>query len=198
MPQQRIWTQRLLSRHCMLSSQHVKSRSQTPKELLISSSLIAPAKLLAPFRAWDQFWEIKSDRNDGSLIAEADSGGVPRRLVWQAYYEVFSTLLGLESIHPFLSIKDHPFKDGSLYDSKFFIKHKPGQCAELIRIQSIYEKFLLLELRFPKANESTIEIEHFADQVVSNWNIMSGPTWRDEDHIDGGKRATGQLVLDVC
>lgn len=64
-------------------------------------------------------------------------------------------------------------------------------------MQSIYESFLLNELGFPKANEATPEIEIWVDQVVHNWKIICGPTWRNEDHMNGGKEATSRLVLEV-
>lgn len=83
-------------------------------------------------------------------------------------------------------------------NSQSFLEKKSLQCAELKQVQSIYESFLLGELEFPKANEATPEIEIWVDQVVHNWKIMCGPTWQNEDHIDGGKEATSRLVLDVC
>ena len=195
LPVHRLWTQRILSRHCMLSSQQVKSKAQNHKELLSPSALIEPASLLAPFRAWNDLWEVRKDQNQ-TLRKEAGREGISRRLVWQAYYETLSTLLQLEATYPSLSSGSRLSGKG-LYETKFFSKPKSEQWKELISVQSIYEEFLMKELDFPKANEPTPEIESWADQVIANWKVLCGPTWRDEDHTNGGKEITGRLVLDV-
>lgn len=198
LPAHRIWTQRLLGRHCMLSSQHIKSKSQHPKDLLSPSSLLAPAFLLAPFRAWNDFWEVPKDQHEGPLVAEVGWGNISRRLVWQNYYETMSTLLQLEATYPSLSAGSRLSGKGPpLYETKFFSKPKSEQLVELINVQSTCEKLLMHELGFPKANESTPEIESWAVKVIANWKIICGPTWRDEDHSNGGKETTGRLVLDV-
>lgn len=168
----------------MLSNQHVKSKTGSPRDLLLPSSLISPALILAPFRAWKSFWEAQNDQRQGILITEADSADIPQRLVWQAYYETLSILLQLEATHP-------------PYESKLFSKPKSEQLVELINAQSVYGRFLMREIGFPNANESTPEIENWTDQVIANWKVICGPIWRDEDHVNGGKGTTSRLVLDV-
>lgn len=183
----------------MLSSRYAKSKAHQPKELHTTSSLIAPTVLLAPFRAWADFWEAQGDRNAGTLQDSGDRGDIPRREVWQAYYETFSIVLQTESTYPSLSATHDPSgKQSPCYETEFFSKPKLLQCAELRRVEAIYEELLLNELNFPKANEATPEIEAWVDQVISNWKVVCGPTWMDEDHPEGGKENTSRKVLAVC
>lgn len=197
-PEYRIWTQRLLSRYCMLSNWHVRSNSQYPKNLLSSSSLISPARLLAPFRAWNDFWEAHVGQPKGALAAKAGNVDFSHLRVWQAYYETFSTLLQLEATYPSLSLGSLlPHKEPLLYESKFFSKPKSEQWTEFTKVQSMVHKLLMLELSFPQAHQPTPEIENWTDQVIANWKILCGSTWRDEDFVDSGKETTGRIVLDV-
>ena len=194
----RVWTQRLLARHCMLTASYVRTKSQSPGELLLASSLIAPVFILAPFRAWDEFWDNLPRAHGGTDIFDANRGDVPQRQIWKAYYESFSLLLQLDSTYRASATGERLYEKEKTQDGGFFSKPKSQQCVELKRIQSIYEKYLMNELSFPKANEDTPEIEDWADQVIVNWKVVCGPTWRDEDHINGGKESTSRMVLDVC
>lgn len=195
----RRWTERLLARYCLLTCRYVKSKAHQPKDLLLSSSLIAPTFLLAPFRTWAEFWEIKFDQNIGTLLAPFYHRDISPIIVWQAYYDILSILFQIESTYPFISEVKNTFgKGGSLYETHFFAKSKSQQCVELKRVESIYEDFLLNDLNFPKANEATPEVEAWVDQVMNNWRVLCGPTWRHEDHGDGGKESTARSVLAVC
>lgn len=195
----RRWTERLLARYCLLTCRYVKSKAHQPKDLLLSSSLIAPTFLLAPFRTWAEFWDIKLDQNTRNSSTPFYHRDISPIIVWQAYYDTLSTLFQVESTYPFISaMKNTSGKGGPLYETYFFAKSKSQQCAELKRVESIYEGFLLNDLNFPKANEATPEVEAWVDQVMNNWRVLCGPTWRHEDHGDGGKESTARNVLAVC
>lgn len=195
----RRWTERLLARYCLLSSRYVKSKSKKPKDLRLFASLIAPTSILAPFRAWAEFWETRSDNKFEMIEGLVGKGDISRKLVWQAYYDTLSLLLQIESTYPSTSTTQSSSGKGPpLYEAEFFSKPKSQQCIELKRIESIYEQFLLNELKFPKANDNTPEIENWVDQVIANWKVLCGNTWLDEDHVDGGKASTGRKVLAVC
>lgn len=71
------------------------------------------------------------------------------------------------------------------------------QSIELRRVEGAYEGILLREVSFPKANEAATEVECWADQVVTNWRMMSSPRWLDEDLGKGGKEAVTRNVLAV-
>lgn len=195
----RRWTERLLARYCLLTCRYVKSKAHQPKDLLLSSSLIAPTFLLAPFRAWAEFWDIKLDQNTRNSSAPFYHRDISPIVVWQAYYDTLSTLSQFESTPSFISAMKTTFGEGDLpHEACFFATSKSQQCAELKRVESIYEGFLLNDLNFPKANEATPEVEAWVDQVMNNWSVLCGPTWRQEDHGDGGKEGTARNVLAVC
>lgn len=195
----RVWVQRLLARYCLLSHRHLKSELQHSQEIPISLSSSAITSALIPFRLWAQFWEASSHRPPKVTTFSSDRGDVSQRLVWQSYYDTFSTYIRMQSNIPLVPKGDQIFsRQAAQHDIRFFPEKKSVQCTELKQVQSIYESFLLNELSFPKANEATPEIESWADQVVHNWKIICGPTWRHEDHVNGGKEATSRLVLEVC
>lgn len=195
----RRWSELLLARHCLLSSRYVKSKSKKPKELLVFSSLIAPTSILAPFRAWAEFWDAKPDKRPELQQCLAGKGEISRKLVWQAYYDTMSLLLQIETVYPSTSAAQNSSRKGTpSYETEFFSKPRSQQCIELKRIESIYEEFLLNELKFPKANEPTPEIENWVDQVMVNWKMMCGNSWLDDDHEVGGKESAGRKVLAVC
>ena len=195
----RVWIQRLLARYCLLSHRHLKSRSQSSQEILTSLSPSAISSALISFRVWAKFWEASSNRPPKVTNFSSDRGDVSQRLVWQSYYDTLSTYILIHSNIPLAARGDQIFNRQAIqHDIRIFSEKKSSQCTELKQVQSIYESFLLNELSFPKANEATPEIELWVDQVVVNWKIMCGPTWRNEDHLNGGKEATSRLVLEVC
>lgn len=193
------WTQGLIARHCLLSSRYVKLKARQPQELLSSSSLIKPNFLLAPFRAWAEFWDVKHARDLRMLNEASNRGDFSRKLVWLAYYDTLSILLQIQNPYsPRSALRSASEKFHPQHEIRFFSEPKSQQCAELKRVESIYEGFLMNELSFPKANEYTPEIEAWVDQVVVNWKFVCGPGWLDEDHAEGGKTSTSRRVLAVC
>jgi hypothetical protein len=64
-------------------------------------------------------------------------------------------------------------------------------------VEAIYEGLILKDTHFPKACENNDEIEQWIEAVMSNWRILCGPSWRDEELGEGGKGAVGRGVLDV-
>jgi cargo-transport protein YPP1 len=196
--EQKIWTQRLLARYCILLHSRLKLQAQKPQELITSSSPIAFTLELTPFRTWAESWEASSHQPPKVIKIFPDRGDVPQRLVWHAYYDTLSILIRIRPIFPSSAEGGQiSWQQNAQYDVGFFSETKSQQCEELKQVQSIYEKHLVNELCFPKANEATPEIESWVDQVIDNWKIVCGPAWRNEDHIGGGKEATSRIVLEV-
>ena len=186
------WTERLLARHCLLTSRHVKLKAEKTQQNL------SPEATLAPFRAWADFWGTRLS-GEGERIRGQDSRGeVSRRRIWQAYYNTLSTLLQQGSSYPYPSEKPSVTeKTLSAYDNKFLANPRLQQITELKKVEAIYEGLLLKEVKFPKASEGSPEIESWAGQVMANWRIFSGSTWKDDDIGDGGKESLGRNILDV-
>lgn len=118
--------------------------------------------------------------------------------MWQAYYDILSMVLQQHMPYP------DPSESTSLQEKqslKIQRESKPSkllQSQELKRVQTIYERLLVKELQFPKANIANDEIHHWADQVMANWRTLCGPSWSDRDLGPGGKRSAGLAVLEVC
>ncbi|MCJ1462351.1 hypothetical protein MMC07_000951 [Pseudocyphellaria aurata] len=193
----RAWTQSLIARHCLLSSRYVKSKARQPQELLSSSSLFKPNSLLAPFRAWAEFWDVKPGRDLKMLDDTSNKGEFSRKSVWLAYYDTLSTLLQIEHTYSSTSSVHTSGKGYQQSETTFFSIPRPQQCAELHHVESIYEGFLLNELSFPKANEHSPEIEAWVDQVVANWKFICRPGWLDKDNADVRKTSTSRRVLAI-
>ena len=170
-PEQRYWTESLLTRHCMLSSHHISTNQSPP------ISAVPPSRILAPFRAFSKYWDTKGASNPGlhKKTGERQSSYIR---TWGCYYDTLSILLQREAT-------------AHVFDSKL------QQGAELKKVEAAYEGVLLKETQFPKADQTNSQIESWVDQVMANWRIMCGHTWQDEDLGAGGKASLGRGVLDV-
>lgn len=171
-PEHRYWTESLLTRHCMLSSRHVSANQVSP-----SISVVPPSRVLAPFRAYSKYWDNKSMSNTGTLFKAGDRHSSYLR-TWGYYYDTLSILLQRETTQ-------------HVFDSRL------QQSVELKKVEATYESILLKETKFPSADQANSQIESWVDQVIVNWRVMCGHTWRDEDLGEGGKAALGRSVLDV-
>ncbi|ORY17680.1 hypothetical protein BCR34DRAFT_555302 [Clohesyomyces aquaticus] len=183
-PQFKAWTERSLVRLCQLSDQ--------------SSGIgeyIEATDALQTYRFWANYWE--STANGGA--ADGTDAGMNRRLAWKAYYDTLSTLLrhdipynaesaAVENRSQNASGKSPPQKQHNM---------RLQQRAELKRVETVYESLLLKETYFPKASESSDEIEAWTDAVMDNWRVLCGPTWNDIDLGEGGKEGVGRCVLDI-
>lgn len=123
-----------------------------------------------------------------------------RRAVWKAYYDTLSIILRRGFLYSGSSDPDHALLgDAAEHASEEqYLSARLQQRAELKLSETMYESLLLKEIRFPKAIESNEEVDNWAESVMSNWRIMCGPAWTDEELGEGGKAAVGKGVLDVC
>lgn len=182
-PQFRLWTERLLTRLCLLWSGPSASRDPTSMD-----------DGLRIFRVWDRLWEGRAtaaDTEQGSRTA--------RRLVWRAYYDLLSSVVqrdlsttsSVEASEKRALATLEPSQYGNTPASRLQLR------AELNRVEVTYESLLLQETHFPKASERNEEIESWVEAVISNWRVLCGPGWRDEELGEGGKEAVARGVLDV-
>lgn len=169
-PEHRTWTQKLLVRHCMLSSRHVTSNMAQPQDLLSTTSPTPPESLLSPFRAFADRYQSNAMRTTGQDTSYAH--------VWQAYYDTVSIFVRYGMVLP-------------IFKSKFH------QAAELKMVQAMYETALLKEFNFPRADQANSQIESWVDQVMANWRVLCGSAWQNDEIGEGGKAALSHVVLDV-
>jgi len=173
--EQRTWTELLLTQFCMLSSHTIKSKL---------SSLLE-SETLSAFRAWASFWEhSQSSSPVGGYAAYSD---VSRRQIWKEYYATLSTILQQGLPFPITSMAT-AYNDSST---------RSQQLAELQRVESKYEDLLLREVQFPRADQTSDEVEEWVNLVVQNWRVLCGSGWLEGDQEQSRKEAVSRRVLDI-
>ena len=113
------------------------------------------------------------------MFPHETDGGDPHPRAWKAYYDVISIMIRHDIVQP-------------------VFKSRSQQCAELKKVEGVYQGLLLKEIEFPRADQANYQIELWVDQVIVNWRVMCGRSWKDEDLGDGGKASLGRGVLEVC
>lgn len=133
------------------------------------------------FRLWSTHPAVKHNLTSSNASDADPSDQLPRTSIWKAYYKLLTTILqdGL----PYIAPSDGP--------------NRPQLANELRRVESICEGSLLRESKFPTATANNFEIEEWVEQVISNWQVLCGPRWQDQDLGEGGQNAVGRNVLDV-
>ena len=184
--EQQLWTERLLHNYCRLVGNYVSSKSHQPEELLSPRAALVSKSILAPFRAWETFARAAPAHNGNPGVRH--DALLSRRSVWRAYYDTLSVILQYCS---------RQSADPNGYNSQFGLASTAARNAELRKVETIYEKLLLKEVDFPKANTANVEVETWADQVMNNWATLTAPTSLDEDLEEGGKPVMSRRVLEV-
>ncbi|KAL2350579.1 hypothetical protein BJ546DRAFT_858106, partial [Cryomyces antarcticus] len=184
-PQGLLWTERLLTRPCLLSSQTVSPRNESTA--------------LRSFRAWAKFWQSTAGRFVVENSVVGQKHGTSRRYVWKAYYDTLSSILQQELVFAPSSRDSGTLLPGFSEDTpeQDQVAAKLQQWAELKQAETSYEGLLLEETRFPKASQTNGEVEVWVESVIANWRVLCGPTWQDEELGEGGKGAVGRGVLDI-
>ncbi|KAL9002112.1 MAG: hypothetical protein Q9188_004941 [Gyalolechia gomerana] len=192
-PEYSAWTEQLLAHYCLLSNRIMRVAINKGREL---QSINAT---LAPFRAWADFWTSTSNaRSLSGFFQSANYRSVPRRRVWQVYYDTLSIILQDETSYP-ASVLGTSKSANEISTDNVRALENPRllQSRELRRVEGVYEEILLREVSFPKANEANVEVENWADQVMDNWRIISSPAWLNEDIGKGGKESVTRSALAI-
>lgn len=179
--EERLWTERLLARFCVLTN-------QTSSISGVSTS--NTSRDLTAFRAWAQFWEGRPGHGIIALEGPSVESSILRRHIWKAYYDTLSDILQQSLIYE-PPLKTTAEKSNNLTAIRIL------QRVELKRVEMTYEGILLKEFRFPKATEANEEVEDWVEQVMGNWRVFCGLSWSDEELGEGGQDAVGRNVLDV-
>jgi cargo-transport protein YPP1 len=103
----------------------------------------------------------------------------PRRDVWQAYYRYLSSILQAGLNRDTIGIK------------------RQDLVIELRRVETACENELLRTAQFPKADQPNTSIEHWVEQVCTNWEIICGAEWSENDIGSGGRNLVTRHVLDI-
>ena len=170
-PQLSYWSEQMLAQMALVASADVDfpaSHSDTP----ISMALQA-------FRLWA---DLATRSKEVSYTTFGNSQAHLSNLrILKGYYGLVTRLL----------------QDRFNYPSTDKVRPRLRQSTELRNVERMYENELLRKSRFPKAQESNTSIEDWVEQVIANWEILCGSTWREIDLGEGGRNAVGRNVLDI-
>ncbi|KAL5351969.1 hypothetical protein ACLOAV_003832 [Pseudogymnoascus australis] len=173
----RKWTELLLTKFCLITSQSIKSNTSPTME----------AETLVAFRAWADFWERLASSSTAAVGGYAPEADVPRRQIWKEYYATLS----------FIVQSDLPYPSTALGATSTNHGLRVIQRGELARVEARYESLLLKEAHFPKAEQSSEEIEELVDLVLGNWAVLCGSCWDEHDLGSGGRVSISRSVLDI-
>ncbi|KAK2594934.1 hypothetical protein QQS21_007337 [Conoideocrella luteorostrata] len=172
--QLRYWSELFLTEYCMLLSQAVDN-----DEL----NLDHPDSI-AGFRAWARYWDVMGAPITGGF---GFKGSVPRRRIWAEYYETLSRILEL----------DLPYIPGHVDSIASDLPIRAQLRLEIKQTEAAYRALILSETTFPRANEDRLEVEDFVKRVMTNWTILCGRGWREQDLGPGGRAALSRNVLET-
>jgi hypothetical protein len=126
------------------------------------------------------------------------SPNLPRRRVWRLYYEKLSILVSNGLVYrTAVSTEAGSLESRQDLDPGdcFTLSHQ--QYEELKHVEANYERLLMQETRFPRADEANAEVRSWIDLAMSNWRVVCGPDWSDVELGKGGKEDVGRKTLDV-
>ncbi|KAL9048248.1 MAG: hypothetical protein Q9206_006142, partial [Seirophora lacunosa] len=192
MPGYCAWAEKLLAQYCVLANRVAKSKGERGEIPYTKATL-------APFRLWADLLasQAKNQMQGVSTLISGNRAG-SRRRVWQMYYETLSAVLHKGGPYPTLDQRPSTSPSEMSTDNLKTLDNPMLQFSlELRRVEGMYEDILHREVAFPRANGSNVEVEMWADQVVSNWRIISSPGWLNQDVGKGGKEMVTRNVLAI-
>jgi cargo-transport protein YPP1 len=175
-PQALYWSELFLCKIAMLASEGVSSDEPSEYEFEIEVALKA-------FRLWSGHPHVKRRDIAAGQTATRAAGfheSESQSDVWMSYYKLLSVILR----H---SLPYFPLSPGT---------PRRQLANEIRRVETVCESVLLRETKFPVASDSNPQVEAWTEEVISNWEVLCGPGWRDDD-FEGGQDAVSRNVLDV-
>ncbi|PCH02586.1 Tetratricopeptide-like helical [Penicillium occitanis (nom. inval.)] len=176
-PQALYWSELFLSRVAMLASEEVLSNDAGDYDFEIETALKA-------FRLWSGHPHIKG-RDIAASQRAIQSGSShhsdSQSSIWMAYYRLLSMIL----------------QYGLSYFPPSSVSPRRQLATEIRRVEAVCESVLLRETKFPLASDSNPQVEAWTEDVISNWEVLCGPSWRDDDLGEGGQDAISRNVLDI-
>lgn len=175
--QLRYWSELFLTEYCTLSSAAARQNELPPGD----------RESIACFRCWARYWEATGSSLAGGVGFKGSSNSVPRRAIWKEYYSSLSQVLQ----------HNLAFAPGNLGNASHDTPARTQLHTELKRVEAGYERLLISETEFPRADEHREEVEGFVSEVVKNWAILCGRGWSEEHLGEGGRAALSRGVLQI-
>lgn len=169
------WSENLLGKGALMASKEASKNSpySNPRHVEIALRL---------FRQWAAHPAVKQGLAMQKSTASDLSSPISRTTLWNSYYGFLTIVLQENLTYP------PPSGDAP---------GRPQQAAELRRVETICEGNLLREVKFPTASSENSQVEEWVERVISNWEILCGPHWQDDDLGEGGQTAVSRNVLEV-
>ncbi|KAJ5805803.1 uncharacterized protein N7503_003405 [Penicillium pulvis] len=168
------WSETLLGKGAVMASEEAGTATpySDPRHVEIALRL---------FRLWSVHPAVKQGQGSPKAAYAGAPGQPSRTSIWKSYY-LFLTIV---------------LQDGLPYPPSHDNPERPQLASELRRVEAICESNLLREVKFPTASSDNSQVEEWVEQVISNWEILCGPEWQDQDLGEGGQNAVGRNVLDI-
>lgn len=173
--QLKYWSELYLTEYCMMTSESIRQGDANFDQQNLTSC----------FRAWARYWEAMSAPVAGGFGFKGSATSVPRRAIWSEYYQGLSRYL----------LNDEGFPAANFGNVSADTPVRTQLRMELKRVEASYEKLLLYETSFPRADEQRAEVEQFIKQVMDNWAIICGRGWSERYLGPGGRTAISRGVL---
>ncbi|KAJ5833726.1 hypothetical protein N7474_002037 [Penicillium riverlandense] len=169
------WSETLLGKGALMASKEASKNSpySNPRHVEIALRL---------FRQWAVHPAVKQGLATQKSTASDLSSPISRTTLWNSYYGFLTIVLQDNLTYPPPSAE----RPG-----------RPQQAAELRRVETICEGNLLREVKFPTASSGNSQVEEWVERVISNWEILCGPHWQDDDLGEGGQTVASRNVLDM-
>ncbi|EJP70035.1 filamentation protein [Beauveria bassiana ARSEF 2860] len=175
--QLKYWSELYLTEYCTLTSQSIRQGDATFDQ----------QNSISCFRAWARYWEAMSAPVTGGFGFKGSATSVPRRAIWNEYYQGLSKHL----------LNDDAFPTANLGNVTPDTPARTQLRMELRRVEASYQRLLLSETTFPRADEHRAEVEKFVQQVMDNWTILCGRGWSEKDLGQGGRAGISRGVLET-
>lgn len=175
--QLKYWSELYLTEYCVLTSESIR----------LGDATFDQQKSISCFRAWARYWEAMAAPVTGGFGFKGSATSVPRRAIWSEYYQGLSKHL----------LNDDAFPPANFGNVTADTPARTQLRMELQRVEASYERLLLSETMFPRADEHRTEVELFIKQVMDNWAILCGRGWSEKDLGQAGRAGISRGVLDT-
>ncbi|KAJ4165530.1 hypothetical protein LMH87_007160 [Akanthomyces muscarius] len=175
--QLKYWSELYLTEYCVLTSESIRQGDATFDQ----------QNSISCFRAWARYWEAMAAPVTGGFGFKGSATSVPRRAIWSEYYQGLSKHL----------LNDDAFPPANFGNVSADTPARTQLRMELKRVEASYERLLLSETTFPRADEHRTEVEMFIKQVMDNWTILCGRGWSEKDLGQAGRAGISRGVLDT-
>ena len=174
------WAKLLLTRQCSLAQILLHKRSFLLMPTLGSSGgyVLDSATFLETFRAWNEFWDDKVTEPLGNQKNDQNDELAQQAVIWFFYHSHLSAFVQALVVKPTFA-------------------SRLEQAKEYRRVEAINARMMSNLVSFPKANEVTLRVEMWVDNVMLTWRTMISPPWENEDVGSGGRECLSRNVLEV-